>query len=200
MSHSKSGWFTLPLTIFLVSFLLFGTIATWYSGWSSGSLQYRYQRQEAGLSVISPATLEALYDDTQLHRTLLDLADRVADASSNIGHAYDSEGVRKFAGDLTRRISELRGAVPPKRKRGFLEDLGNLVTGGGKTDTAAGGGVLSSIGNALGLGGGNGTGGIGNLLQQGISSLGNQLLGAAGTPALFLGIGLGYVHRMVYRA
>ncbi|KAF2472801.1 uncharacterized protein BDR25DRAFT_366007 [Lindgomyces ingoldianus] len=165
------------------------------SEWGSVSLQAQYQRQDALRNVLSPDTLDALYQDVRLHGALLGLADRLVYMSSSLGDQYDSEGLKTFAKDLTQQLSRLREAKPEKKKRGVLEDLGNMITGGGAKPSGqqgqGGGGALAGLGNALGLGGGNDTGGLGGLLQQGISSLGDSLIGSLGTPALFLGIGLG---------
>lgn len=188
MFSSKPVWH-LPVALLAVSFLLYASIGLWFSEWISDG--FRRRPPNALDVVLSPTTIDALYEDDRLHHAILSLTETVAKASTKYGDSYRLEGVKSFGKDLTEDVARLRVTqVQKRRKRGLLEDLGSLITGGGG-DGQQGqdqGGLLSELGNALG---GNGTGGLGGLLQQGLAGIGNSLLEGAATPAYFLGIGIG---------
>lgn len=192
MFSSKKVWSTLPVVLLFVFTLLFGLVATSHGQWSLGIFNTR--NQQAAYGVVSRGTIDALQKDTHLEHTVLSLTESLAESSSKFGDRYNVEGLKAFARNLTTQVERLRQVRPqPKKKRGFLEDLGNLFTGGESSDNNTGG-ILSELGNALGLGeDGNSTGGLGGLLQDGISSLTDSIIGGLETPAMFLGIGLGYV-------
>ncbi|KAF2187913.1 hypothetical protein K469DRAFT_748752 [Zopfia rhizophila CBS 207.26] len=186
MFSSAKVWYTLPVALFAVSVLLFGFISPWQCEWAGQRLPAPGGQLE---QFLSSNTLDALNKDVRLHHTIFSLTQTVADTSAKLGEEYDSEGLRSFARNLTQRLSLLRDAQPQRRRRGLIDSLGNAITGGGANSQGGNGGqgLLSSLTG----GGGNGTGGLGGVLQEGLSSLGNSIVGGLDTPALFLGIGLG---------
>ncbi|PVH99989.1 hypothetical protein DM02DRAFT_655863 [Periconia macrospinosa] len=178
MFSFKLGWY-LPVTLFALSLLLYVSIELHFDERISGEFQSR--SPNALSSVLSPVTIDALYEDDRFHNAVLSMTETVAKVSTKYGKVYRSEYLEGFGRNLTEEIARLRiTLVPQKKKRGFLEDLGNLVTGGGGNDQ-----------RGQGDKGDNGTGGLGGLLQQGLAGLGNSLLQGAATPAYFLGIGIG---------
>lgn len=198
-AKSTSVWH-LPVALLSVSLILYLLAGSWFSAWISGDFQPK--RADGIYGILSPETVDALYEDARLNEALLSLTEAMAQTTENLGEKLDSDGLRSFSRNLTEQLAKMKIAQPQRRKRGLLEDLGNMITGGGNTNNQQGqqgqqgaGGVLGGLGDALGLGGGNGTGGLGGLLQQGLSGIGDSIIGGLATPALFLGIGVGYVRQ-----
>lgn len=183
MFSSKLGWY-LPFAILTVTFLLYVSVGLWFTEWISSG--YNVRPPNALDGVLSPETLDAIYEDARLHHALLSLTEAVAKASSDYGETYQSEGLKGFGKNLTDEVARIKAAQVPKKKRGFMEDMAGLLSGGG-----TGNGQEAGLGGLLG--GGNSSGGLGGLLQQGIAGIGGDLVGGLATPAFFLGIGLGYV-------
>jgi hypothetical protein len=190
---TKSVWY-LPAAL-LLSLFLYLSVGLWFDEWITVGFEQRHGN--VLYEVVSPATVDALREDRRLHNAILSLTEYLANTSENLGRQYGSQGLRDFGQNLTAELTRIHARPPPK-KRGFLDDLGNLFKGGGgggdgqpaQNDT---GGILSGIGEALGIGGGNSSGGLGGLLSGGLASLGDSIIGGLATPALFLGIGVGYV-------
>ncbi|KAF2732936.1 hypothetical protein EJ04DRAFT_578009 [Polyplosphaeria fusca] len=182
----------LPAVLFF-SLLLFVSVGLWFDQRTTVGLER--PSDGAFRDVLSPTTIDALRGDARLHHALLSLTEYVATTSEKLGKQYGSEGLESFGRNLTEELTRIYARPSPK-KRGFLEDLGNLITGGGngnnqqpQGDTR--GNLLEEIGNALGIGGDGNNTGLGGLLQGGLSSLGDSIIGGLATPALFLGIGVG---------
>lgn len=191
MFSSRTVWY-LPIALVTVTLLLYASVGLWFNELT--------EHQNAFASILSQETIDALYGDERLNHALISLTETVAQASTNFGESYNLEGPKEFGKNLSVEVARLRASQTQRRgKRGFLQDLGNMLSGSGGTgdgqqgQQGQSGGLLSELGNALGLGGGNGTGGLGGLLQGGLSSLGDSIIGGLATPALFLGIGIGWV-------
>lgn len=172
-SSSKQVWH-LPVALFITALFLYALVGISFTKWVSGNIEsHRYD----GLSnILSPDTIDALYEDARLNYAIMSLTDAVAETTKNIGETYKSEGLKDFARNLTCQLAKMRNTNQKlKRKRGLLD----MFTGG--------------LEGGLGLGGadGNSTGGLGGLLQQGLSGIGDSIIGGLATPALFLGIGVG---------
>lgn len=184
MFSSRPVWY-LPVAILTVTLFLYASVGLWFSEWIASDFQT--QRTSALSSILSAETIDALYEDARLHHALLSLTEAVAKASNDYGESYSSDGLKKFGKTLTEEVSRLKSTAPQKKKRGLFDGaLGGGAGAGagpGGEQTGGFGGILAGIGNALGIGGGeaNGTG------------LGDQVLSGLSTPALFLGIGIGYV-------
>ncbi|PVI01883.1 hypothetical protein DM02DRAFT_670923 [Periconia macrospinosa] len=175
-SSNKSGWY-LPFSILTLTFLLYIALGLWFTEWISSG---RYIRSPNALErYLSPETIDALYEDKRLQDAFLKLSVVVAEASSQYGETHDSERWKNFGSDLLEEVARLKSEKTLRRKRGLLEDFGNLITGGGSNGATNGGGP------------GNITAGLGNLFSQGLAGIGNSLTEGLATPALFLGIGLG---------
>ncbi|KAJ4288941.1 hypothetical protein N0V90_011282 [Kalmusia sp. IMI 367209] len=178
MFSSKAGWH-LPFALLTVTFLFYVSVAIWFTGWLSAS-QARPPHALDG--ILSPETIDALYEDARLHRTILELTEAVAKASVSYGENYQSGGLKDFGKSLTAEATRMKAAnVPSQRKRQFLG-----IGQGQKDETQ--GGILSGL---TGLLGGNGTAGLGDLFQQGLSGITGSIVDGLATPAYFLGIGLG---------
>ena len=184
MFSSRPVWY-LPVAILTVTFFLYASVGLWFSEWIASDFQT--QRTSALSSILSAETIDALYEDARLHHALLSLTEAVAKASNDYGESYSSDGLKKFGKTLTEEVARLQSTAPQKKKRGLFDGVLGGGTGAGAgpggEQTGGFGGILAGIGNALGIGGGeaNGTG------------LGDQVLSGLSTPALFLGIGIGYV-------
>lgn len=181
MFAPKTVWY-LPFALLLVTFLLYASIGLWFNEWISSG--YYYRQPHALDGILAPETIDALYDDERLHRALISLTDAVAKASTNYGETFNSKGLQDFGKNLGEEVGRMKTTRVSRKKRGFLEDLGNLFSGGTSNGQQGGGDILSSLGSLLG---GNSTGGLGGLLSQGLSGIVDGLA----MPAFFLGIGLG---------
>ncbi|KAL6160798.1 hypothetical protein ACJBU6_01317 [Exserohilum turcicum] len=161
----RPAWCLLTITaIFFVSCVFSGF---WFSELNPRIHDDDYP--ESITAIFSTQTIDALNQDRQLHEALLSLTTAVALSSTDLGDRYGWENLRSFGGNLTSGVEHFRNKqVETEGKRGLIEDIGK--------------GIGSALSSKL-----NVTGGI----QGVLSGLGNNLVGALGTPALFLGIGLG---------
>ncbi|KAH8698049.1 hypothetical protein GQ44DRAFT_779310 [Phaeosphaeriaceae sp. PMI808] len=202
MLSSKSGWY-LPFMVLASTILLYGLIGLWFTQWSASGYYARPLNALDG--IVSPNTLDAIYEDTRLRETILSLTERIAKASSDFGEAYDLASLKGLGKNITEEIEQLKARYVPTgkvKRQGFLSSLipgrdGGKGSGGGLLGgLLGGGGGGNSTGGLLGGllgggGGGNSTGGLADLFGQAISGLGNNVVGSLATPAFFLGIGIG---------
>lgn len=163
ISSSKAGWH-LPFALLTVTFLLYVSLGLWFSEWVTAS-QARPAHALDG--ILSPETIDALYEDARLHHAILGLTETVAKASLTYGDTFESGGLKDFGKSLSAKVARFRTTDrPTKNKR----QLSNSTT----QDAGLLAGlmvVLGELGNATGMG---------DTLQQGLA-----------TPAYFMGIGLG---------
>jgi len=178
MFPSKSVWY-LPFAILTVTFLLYGSIGIWFSQWMVGGSNIR--PLNALDAILSPETVDALYEDARVHDTLLSLTESVAKASLNYGNEYHLNGLKSLGMNLTERLQRIRVTHVPTRKAKRQGLISGLLPGGNEEGLL--GGILSGAGNT--------SGGLGDLFGQALSGLGGDLAGSLATPAYFLGIGLG---------
>lgn len=176
-SFSKAGWH-LPFALLTVSFLLYVSLGLWFSEWLTVS---QARPAHALDSILSPETIDALFEDARLHNAILELTETVALASLTYGDSLESGGLKDFGKSLSAEVARIKagnGPSPIKRQ----------LFGGGKQD----GGFLSGLADLFGGGGkgGNATS-LGDLFKQGLSGIGDSIVGSLATPAYFLGIGLG---------
>jgi hypothetical protein len=203
ISFSKAGWH-LPFALLVVTFFLYIPLGLWFSEWLTAS----QARPGHVLDVIlSPETIDALYEDARLHHAILDLTESVAKASLRYGDSLESGGLKHFGRSLSAEIARRKAADEPTQKkrqlfggggdgRGLLSGLTDLLGGGGggnenatKDGEGSGGGIISGLSSLLG-GSGNATS-IGDLFQEGLSGITGSIVGGLATPAYFLGIGIG---------
>lgn len=193
-SSCKSGWF-LTLSILSVTFLLYATIGIWFTEWVSIG---RYSRAPNALDrYLSAETIDALYEDERIQEAFFKFSTAVAEASSQYGEAQDSEAWKGFGKDLLEEVVRMKTPKSSRNKRELLDRFGNALGFGG-AGTAGATGATGAAGAAAAAGG-NGRGRpnrpsiIGDLFSQGIAKIGKGLVEGLVTPALFLGIGVGYV-------
>lgn len=174
ISSSKAGWH-LPFALLTVTILLYVSLGLWFSEWLKAS-QARPAHALDG--ILSPETIDALYEDARLHHAVLELTDTVAKASMTYGNSLESDGLKDFGKSLSAEVARIKSADRSiQNKRQLL---------GGGDD---GGGLLSGLMGILG-GSGNATS-LGDLFQQGLSGITGSIVDGLATPAYFLGIGLG---------
>ncbi|KAH7071834.1 hypothetical protein BKA63DRAFT_418271 [Paraphoma chrysanthemicola] len=126
-------------------------------------------------AIFTPETIDALNHDPRLQDALLSLTEAIAETSTDLGDRFRFQHLKRFGANLTDGITHLRvKQQSAKRKRGLLQDLSGTF-----------GQLLGGNGGAGGL---NLTGGFSGIL----GGLGGSLADSLTTPALFLGIGLGY--------
>ncbi|KAF2676878.1 hypothetical protein K458DRAFT_436943 [Lentithecium fluviatile CBS 122367] len=181
MFSSKTVWY-LPFAILTITFLLYASIGLWFNQWIMNGYSVRPPNVLDG--VLSPETLDALYDDARLHGALLSLTEAVAKASSDYGNTYNSDGLKDFGKNLTGEVERIKAASASTKRtnrQGLFGSVENKLS-------ARQGGLLGGL---LGGGGSNSTGGLGDLFGQALSGLGGDLAGSLATPAFFLGIGVG---------
>ena len=164
----KPVWY-LPLAGILIAAVLF-TLALGYDHYNFA--QDRQRHLDTSITFLSTNTLTALKEDARLHHALLELTDSIAHTSSDVGRQFGFEGLEGFGTTLGESIAELRRRDDAGyQKRALLDDvseaMGSLLGGLGVNTT---GGLSAIVGN------------LGSALTQGLA-----------TPALFLGIGVGYV-------
>jgi hypothetical protein len=161
------------LACFATLFMLYSSAAFWYST----QITIASERYPDSLTAIfTPQTIDALNQDGRLHDALLSLTDAIAYSSSDIGRRFRLESLKSFGSNLTDGVNNLRNKHRLELKRRDLKD-----------DLS--GAFRDLTGGAVSIGGLNMTGGLTGVL----GSLGDLMVGSLGTPALFLGIGLGYV-------
>ncbi|KAI9170704.1 hypothetical protein HJFPF1_00174 [Paramyrothecium foliicola] len=146
--------------------------------------------------LLSPESLNALYEDPQFQMGVQSLIQVAADTTKTVAEHSQSEALQKFSDEMELELVKLRSLQAPKPKvarRGVMADIGSLLTQAGTKALGEGspalGGILGSFGAAMGMqekaqGGG---GGIAGLLGNAL----NGIVGALAGPAFFLGGGLG---------
>ncbi|KAF2450303.1 hypothetical protein P171DRAFT_438972 [Karstenula rhodostoma CBS 690.94] len=194
-SSSKAGWH-LPLAFLATAFLLYISLGLGFSEWLTNS---QAQPTNALDQLLSPATINALYEDARLQYVILRLTETVARVSLSYGDSFESGGLKDFGESLSAEVARMRAGERPtqnrkqlfggrKDRRGFFSDVASFFGGGKGADASTtGGGLLWGLFG----GGGNSTGGIGGLLEKGLSGITEKIVGGLATPAYFLGIGLG---------
>ena len=167
----KPVWY-LPLAVFSIAALIFTILRLGYDRYIFVNHQNAYP--DTFTAFLSADTITALREDARLHHTLLGLTDSLARTSSDIGQRYGFEGVKSFGTFLTESVTELRKRHDVKSpKRGLVGDMSQ------------------AMGNLLGGTSLNTTGGLSAI----VGNLGSALTDGLATPALFLGISVGYVQR-----
>lgn len=165
----KPVWY-LPLAVFAIVALLFTFAGLGYDRYVFAHT--RDSHAEGLTAFLSVDTITALKDDAALHNALLGLTETIAHTSSDLGQRFGLEGVEGFGMALTQSITELRKRNDVKsRKRDVVDDMGQ---------------AMESLLGGVGL---NTTGGLSAI----VGNLGTALTEGLATPALFLGIGVGYV-------
>jgi hypothetical protein len=165
----KPVWY-LPLAVFAIAVLLF-TFAK--LGHDRYIFTHTSDSNADGLAAfLSADTISALKDDARLHHALLGLTETIAHTSNNLGQTFGLGGVQEFGHALTESITELRKRHEvTSQKRELLDDLRQAA---------------KSLLSKAGL---NTTGGLDAI----VGNLSTALTEGLATPALFLGIGVGYV-------
>jgi hypothetical protein len=172
MFASRSVWY-LTASLFTLAFLLYASLGIWFNEFISAGLAPRHS-PDAFDKYISAETVDALFSDTRLHKALLSLTDAVAKTASDLGETYHNNGLRDFGRDLNKEVAKWEVASPSEsRRRGLIDLFGGA--------------------GAESRGGLNFTGKLSGILQEGLASLGGSITDGLATPALFLGIGIGYV-------
>lgn len=160
------------LACFTTFFLLYSSAAFWFG--SRGSFASEHY-PDSLTAIFSTQTIDALNQDVRLRSALLSLTEAIALSSSDLGERLRSESLQNFGANLTDGIKHVRSKEGSELKRRDLQD-----------DISS---TFRDLTGAGGIGGFNLTGGLAGVL----GSLGDLMTGSLGTPALFLGIGLGYV-------
>ncbi|ENI01923.1 hypothetical protein COCC4DRAFT_52618 [Bipolaris maydis ATCC 48331] len=170
MFSSIAGTFTWCLLAFsAIFFLSYSSVGFWISG-QNPDVTSDYPH---GLTAIfSTRTLDSLNQDPHFHDALLSLTAIVAHSSADLGGKFGWEELRSFGTNLTDGVSRIRDKQQRRHKR--QDPLANF------------GASLEDLLSGLGIGG-NSSCGLTNIL----GCLGDSLTDSLGTPALFLGIGLG---------
>jgi len=159
------------LACFATLFFLCSTAAFWVGTQETIA---REQYPESLKSIFSSQTIDALNQDVRLRSALLSLTEAIAQSSSDIGGYFHMESLKSFGANLTDGVNHIRYQQQSELKTRDLKD-----TTGTFRD-------LTTVGSTGGL---NLTRGLSGALN----SLENLVVDSLGTPALFLGIGLGYV-------
>lgn len=168
----KPVWY-LSLTVFVTAALRFTFAGLAYNRYIF--TQSSSSESQNPAAFLSRDTIAALRNDARLHYALLGLSETIAHSSSNLGQTLGLDGVQEFGHALTESVTELRKRHDANsQKRGLLDDMGQAAKG------------------MFGGAGLNTTGGLGGIL----GNLSNALTEGLSTPALFLGIGVGYVERI----
>jgi hypothetical protein len=180
-ASGKPGWY--PFFILLASVTFFFTLI------SLGYDRHVFSTVHSGHQndILSSKTIDALYEDAQLRAAFLSITEQLGQTSNLIGEHFGIDSVRDFGAELAGNAVELRKRQETEQneKRGLFADLGKafqgFVGGGG------GAGGLAGAFEALLPAGLNVTGGLSGI----VSRLGDTLVTALPTPALFLGLGVG---------
>lgn len=158
-------WY-LTLAVFSIAAVFFTVIRLGYDRYVFANSRGPYS--EGLTTFLSSDTITALKEDVKLHHALLSLTESIARTSDDIGQSYGFEGAKSFGTSLSNSITELRKRHDFKsRKRALVDDVGQ------------------ALGNLMGV---NTTGGLSAI----VGNLGSALTDGLATPALFLGIGVGY--------
>lgn len=165
----KSVWY-LPLAVFATAALLLTLAGLEYDRYTF--IHNSHADAADFKSFLSAETITALKNDARLHYALLGLTETIAHTSNDLGQTLGLTGVKDFGHALAEDVTELRKRhIVNRQKRALLDDLGQAAK-----DIFSGAGL-------------NTTGGLGGIL----GNLGNALTEGLATPALFLGIGVGFV-------
>jgi hypothetical protein len=162
------------LACFATLFLLYSSAAFWF-GTQKTIASERYP--DSLTAIFTTQTIDALNQDLRLRSTLLSLTEAIAHSSSDLGGRLRLESLKSFGSNLTDGVNNIRNRQQSELKRRDMKD-----------DLS--GAFRDLTGGAVSIGGLNMTGGLIGVL----GSLGDMMVGSLGTPALFLGIGLGYVY------
>ena len=180
MFSSRTGWH-LSFTLLAVTFLLYIVFGLWFTERSTVSKRPAHALDD----ILSPASIDALYNDARLHHAVLDLTETVAKASLSYGEKLESGGLRNLGKGMISSVARVRTQkLAGQRKRQLF--------GGGEQDGGFGG-IVSGL-----FGGGSNATGLGDVFQQALSGIGDDILSSLATPAYFLGIGIGYVSKYVH--
>lgn len=165
----RSVWY-LPFAVFATVLFLFTFAGLGYDRYI---FTHTLDSNPEGLTTfLSLDTITALRDDARLHHALLGLTESIAKTSSDLGQNLDLDGLQGLGRALTEGVAELRKRYNVQsQKRDVLDGMGKAVE-----DLLGGAGV-------------NTTGGLSAI----VGNLGTALTEGLATPALFLGIGVGYV-------
>lgn len=166
---TKPVWYLLACSS--IVFLFCSSVGFWFGG-QKPIISEHYP--ESLRAIFSTETIDALSQDPRLHDALFSLTEAIARSSTDLGKRFNSEGLRSFGTNLTDGVGHVRSKFQlDVKRRDLLED------------------ISGAFGDSMGVGGAglNLTGGLTGIL----GSLGDSIAGSLGTPALFLGIGLGYV-------
>jgi hypothetical protein len=170
-ASGKPVWY-LPLALLTIAFLFYSSVGFWFSQRIPSNSE---QHSEILTAIFSKRTVDALNQDARLHSALLSFTHAIAQSSTELGERFRLEGLKSFGTNITDAIGHTRNKQQPElKRRGTMGDMNK------------------AIGNLTIAGALNTTGGIIDLL----SGLGDSMAGSLGTPALFLGIGLGYVYAL----
>ena len=188
LNSGRPVWYLLACCTTL--FLIYSSSVGFWTGRTSNETG---QYPDGLTAVFSTPTIDALNQDPRLRSAILSLTEAVALSSSDLGERFRSDSLKNFGASLADGISHARSEEQTElKKRGFLDDLGNLFGG------LAGGGRTANGGDSGARAGLNLTGGLSGLLNNLENSVGMSLtgglekvLGSLDQPALFLGIGLG---------
>ena len=201
-SSSKAGWH-LPFTFLTVAFVLYVLLGLGFSTWLTNSQARPAHTLD---KLLSPKTVDALYEDARLHNAILELTETVARASLTYGDSLESGGLKDLGKSLSAEVARMRAAEKPSQNKrqlfgggkdggGFFQGLANLFGGvakdgsDGKGVNATAGGFFSGLSSLFG-GSGNATS-IGDLFKEGLYGITDGIVGGLATPAYFLGIGIG---------
>lgn len=180
MFSSKTGWH-LSFALLTATLFLYILLGLWFTTRWAPSRRPAHALDD----ILSPATIDALYDDARLHHAILDLTETVAKASLGYGERLESDGLKGLGQGLISRIAR----VKTDKKAGQQK---RQLFGGGEQDGGFGG-FLSGL-----FGGGSNATGLGDIFQQALSGITDDLVGTLATPAYFLGVGIGYVSRCTF--
>jgi hypothetical protein len=137
ISFSKAGWH-LPFALLVVTFFLYIPLGLWFSEWLTASQARPGHALDA---ILSPETIDALYEDARLHHAILDLTETVAKASLRYGDSLESGGLKDFGKSLSAEIARIKAADKPTQQKrqlfggggdgeGFFSGLTSLLGGG----------------------------------------------------------------------
>lgn len=168
LSARAAGCLLASLTIF---FLSYSSVRFWLSG---QSLVTTDEYPKGLTAIFSTDSIDALNRDPRLQDALLSLTAVVAHSSADLGRRFGWEELRSFGTNLTDGVDRVRSEQQyKKKKRGVVDDIGTTVQG------LFGDRVVAQ----------NSSCGLTNIR----GCLGDIFTDSIGTPALFLGVGLGYV-------
>ena len=159
------------LASFTIFFLSYSSVRFWLSG---QSLVATNEYPKGLTAILSTDSIDALNRDPRFQDALLSLTAVVAHSSAEMGKRFGWEELTSFGTNLTDGVDRLRSDQQHKKKRsGIVDDIGTTVQG------LLGERIVAQ----------NSSCGLTNIR----GCLADIFTDTVGTPALFLGIGLGYV-------